>query len=266
MPCQRPPIIRKGGKPLYDHKLEQSISRSKRRILELAICNQWDWFVTLTISPEYDRSDLNAWRSRFRDFVKYQRKLGRYIRYLLIPERHRDGAWHLHGFLAGDLELVSFRELLRSGRDVPHRLVVSGFYDWPAYSGRFGFCSLAPVRNQMSASLYIVKYVTKDMIRSVSELGAKVIRHRKPMRPVINIGEIYGRYADLDACLSQDFEFCATGMQYNSSDNLLFGKFAATVYEKLGYEPLFEAAESSLIDLESSEAEADYWQLGFCDI
>lgn len=34
----------------YDKKLDSSVSRAKRVILEKALCNPWDWFCTFTIA------------------------------------------------------------------------------------------------------------------------------------------------------------------------------------------------------------------------
>ena len=43
-----------------DTKLEESISRAKRVIYEIARCNEWDFFITLTVnSKKYDRTDLD---------------------------------------------------------------------------------------------------------------------------------------------------------------------------------------------------------------
>ena len=34
------------------NKLQNSLSRSRSAVLELALCNPWSYFVTLTLSPE----------------------------------------------------------------------------------------------------------------------------------------------------------------------------------------------------------------------
>ena len=40
-------------------KLASSLSRTRRRVYELATCNDWDWFGTFTVdAASYDRSDL----------------------------------------------------------------------------------------------------------------------------------------------------------------------------------------------------------------
>ena len=43
----------------HDEKLDSSISRTKRVILEKALCNEWDWFCTLTISPDKYKFQIN---------------------------------------------------------------------------------------------------------------------------------------------------------------------------------------------------------------
>ena len=53
-----------------DSKLEQSISRSKRNILELAMCNDWDYFVTITgDSKKIDRYNVEDYKKRWKKLV-----------------------------------------------------------------------------------------------------------------------------------------------------------------------------------------------------
>ena len=88
--------------------LERSRRRAAARIKDIALCSNFEWFVTLTLSAEMiDRYDYD----------KVIRKLGIYLsnrvqrqnlRYLLVCERHKDGALHFHGFFGGlpDKEFV----------------------------------------------------------------------------------------------------------------------------------------------------------------
>lgn len=60
---------RKGS--ISDVKSENNISRAKSRVFELALCNEWDIFLTFTLDPKkYDRDDLK----------KFQKDLGQFIR------------------------------------------------------------------------------------------------------------------------------------------------------------------------------------------
>ena len=140
-----------------EEKLETNLIRARSTVRDLAYCNKWDWWCTLTINKEKrDRNDLKAYRKAFKRFVSDLRKQGNPIRYLLVAERHKDGNWHMHGFLAGVHGVM------------PNKY---GYWDWPDYYDKFGYISLSRIKSKERAANYIVKYMTKDLERSVKELG-----------------------------------------------------------------------------------------------
>lgn len=157
-------------------KMDESLSRSRRTIFELAFCNPWEHFATLTISPEHhDRHDLPGTYKRLAKWLNnYNSRLGTAVRYLLIPEPHKDGAWHFHGLLLGlpPPHLTPFtlqdhiprrlKDMLRAGREL---------YTWPAYAGAFGFVSLEAIRDLNRCASYMTKYITKDLRQSSVELN-----------------------------------------------------------------------------------------------
>lgn len=75
--------------------------RARAKLRRLALANQFEYFVTLTLDPaRIDRYDskvvikaLGQWADNM------VRRHG--LRYILVPERHKDGALHFHGFMAG---------------------------------------------------------------------------------------------------------------------------------------------------------------------
>lgn len=161
-------------------KLEENIIRAKSKIYELAICNDWELFATFTLNKEkYNRYDLDKFVSDFsREFLKsYNRKHKLKIKYFVIPEKHKDGAWHLHGFFMGlpiehlkEFNEVDYIELppyilkkIRKGEKV---------YDWLPYVDKFGWCDLEPIKNHEACSKYVTKYIVKDLSKSVTEVGA----------------------------------------------------------------------------------------------
>lgn len=158
-------------------KSDNNISRAKNRVFELALCNPWNIFLTFTLDPKkYNRNDLGKFRKDLSQFVRdYNKKYGLAIKYLLIPEEHKKGGWHMHGFLMGlpDEHLRLFtlseklpkyiREKLKSGQAV---------YEWEPYRKKFGFCDLEVVKDQFAVSAYVTKYITKDLDRTVRESGA----------------------------------------------------------------------------------------------
>jgi hypothetical protein len=166
---------RKGS--VSDVKSDNNISRAKNRVFELALCNPWNIFLTFTLDQKkYNRNDLGKFRKDLSQFVRdYNKKYGLAIKYLLIPEEHKKGGWHMHGFLMGlpDEHLRLFtlseklpkyiREKLKSGQAV---------YEWEPYRKKFGFCDLEVVKDQFAVSAYVTKYITKDLDRTVRESGA----------------------------------------------------------------------------------------------
>ena len=213
-------VLSKGENKHYDKKLDCSLSRSRSLLLAKALCNKWDWFCTFTIDQtKYDRYSLNTWYKDFSQFIRDERKRGYSIRYLFVPEMHKDGAWHLHGFMSGDMELQSFLEYRKAGNKVKQSLIDHGFYNWPSYQKKFGFCSFGPIRSPVRSAFYISKYITKDNSRLVTDLGAKMFYSSVGLNVAAKAGDIYGDSSYLNEYLTQDYEFCKIGMT-KVSDNL----------------------------------------------
>lgn len=149
---------------IHGYKLDASLIRTRSTIFELAYCNPWTLFITLTLNPKkWDRTDLKGYQKSLTRWIRYyNQKHGLEIKYLLVPELHDDGeSWHMHGFLMG----------------LPESHLVendNGFKDWLPYREKFGYMSLDSIRSHEGVSKYITKYVTKDMSKSVSEVNANM--------------------------------------------------------------------------------------------
>lgn len=83
--------------------LRASMRRSKKQIYYLARSNVWEWFVTLTLDgKKIDRYDFeNASKKVRKWFENIKRRKAPDLYYLIVPEQHKDGAWHFHGLLGG---------------------------------------------------------------------------------------------------------------------------------------------------------------------
>lgn len=129
---------------------------------------------------------------------------------------HSDGAWHMHG-LFSDLApfLVSFAEERKQGMLVPDNLVNNGYFDWPSYRSKFGYCSFGLLRNQVAAAFYVTKYISKDMSKL---LGAHSYIPSRGLERPSKHGEIYGACFPLDRFLVNDYQFVKTGMTKVSDD------------------------------------------------
>lgn len=201
----------------YDHKLDNSISRARSRILELGLCNKWEYFCSFTIDPKkYDRFNLNAFYLDFSQFLRDQRKKGFPIKYILVPERHEDGAWHLHGLMSDLPPLVPFSDQLASGLKVPLDLVNGGYLNWVEASRKFGYCSLGLIKSPIKSAFYMSKYMTKDNERLVTDKGQKLFRCSTGLNRKRKLGNHIMQDDRLDALLTHHYKFVSLGITKQS--------------------------------------------------
>ena len=89
---------------------EASADRARRRaatkVRDLALSNRFRWFVTLTLDRErIDRYDVGVITKKLNQVMdNLVRRRG--LAYVLVPERHKDGAVHFHGFFTDAVRAV----------------------------------------------------------------------------------------------------------------------------------------------------------------
>ena len=95
------PAPREKGVKSEGADMVRSMRRARAKLRRLALANDFQYFVTLTLDPakidRYDGAAVTKALSRWCDNMV--RRHG--LRYILVPERHKDGAFHFHGFMAG---------------------------------------------------------------------------------------------------------------------------------------------------------------------
>lgn len=171
-----------------DTKINESILRSKTKIFELAYCNHWDYFFTGTLNPnKQDRTDLELFHKQLTQWLRdYNKKYDLNIKYLLIPERHKDRkSWHIHGFISGlPVEhLIQFKVGDKMGKSLSEKVLNGDIvYNWVSYFRRFGFCDLEPIKNHEAVSKYVTKYINKELASSVTQLNAHTYYHSRGLK------------------------------------------------------------------------------------
>lgn len=144
-----------------DFKSEESkrvaMTRAKNNIYYIARSNVWEWFVTLTLDKnKIDRYDYELLSRKVRKWFEHLReRKAPDIYYLIVPERHKDGAWHFHALIGGStgLDFVESGHVDKSGN------MIYNFENW-----KFGFSTATRVQDTARVSSYIAKYVTKTLI------------------------------------------------------------------------------------------------------
>ena len=131
---------------------ERSMRRARAKVRRLALSNDFRWFVTLTLDPQkIDRYDpatvvkkLGQWCSN------HVKRNG--LKYILVPERHKDGALHFHGFFNDALEAVASGHHAKSGQPI---------YNLPQWE--LGFTAAVEVYGEYSAAVAdVCKYIGKQ--------------------------------------------------------------------------------------------------------
>lgn len=168
------PAPREAGKKSEGADRERSMRRARANLRRLALANEFDWFVTLTLDPakvdRFDPKAIMATANRWLDNMV--RRHG--LRYILVPEQHKDGAFHFHGFFAGDgLEAIDSGTMKLPGVKQPKRpRSEAQRAQWLADGGRIvynlpqwplGFTTAMELYGEYSGAVaYICKYVGKQ--------------------------------------------------------------------------------------------------------
>lgn len=207
-------LRRKENQVHNEVKLANNYSRARSMILQYALCNPWDHFFTGTLDKQkYNRYQLDRYASQLMQWIRDKRKsYNAKFQVLLIPEPHHDGAWHMHGLIYGlpDQVLRPFRP------PEPQALIRGGFLNWPDYQKKFGFCSLAPIKDPVATAYYITKYVSKDLSRRSGDLGKHLYFHSRPLNKADPVSDVYFYDGRLDRYCTNDFDFVKTGMVHNA--------------------------------------------------
>lgn len=221
----------------YDSKLNEAFCRAKSMVLQYALCNPWEFFFTGTLDEtKFDRHDLDAYQRKLSQFIRDKRKeYGTQVQYLLIPEQHKDGAWHIHGMLSG----LPGSVLRRFRPPEPRKLVNSEYLNWPDYQEKFGFCSLGPIKHPVATAFYITKYVSKELSQRGGDLGKHLYFHSRPLQKAEHVSSVYLPNAGLDAVCVHDHDFCKTGMVQDAAWTF---PYQWDGVEAAHEEPLFPAA------------------------
>lgn len=143
---------REAGKKSEGADMERSMRRARAKLRRLALANQFEYFVTLTLDPakidRYDGEAVTKALGRWCDNMV--RRHG--LRYILVPERHKDGAFHFHGFFAGKGLEVADSGIFFDGRPV---------YNLPQWT--LGFTTAQRLYGEYHAAVgYCCKYIGKQ--------------------------------------------------------------------------------------------------------
>lgn len=159
-----------------ERALRVSLKRTVDKIYDYANSNNWKWFCTFTFSQDnVERTDYEQISKKFTQWLNNMRK--RYcadMKYLVVPERHKDGSWHFHG-LFSDCDGLKFMEAInnqefykgKKNKFYLEPLKRKGEQVYNIKNFKLGFTECTKVKDTKKVSNYILKYVTKDIIKDI---------------------------------------------------------------------------------------------------
>lgn len=130
-----------------------SRSRTKRRIREICLCNDFEYFVTITISskiPEYNRFELENCVYNCKKFMHKLKRKSIDFKFIFVIEEHKKGGYHFHGMMKnlprGDIYINDKGYLSSRTLD------------------KLGYNSFSRVNNYNACCNYITKYICKNPV------------------------------------------------------------------------------------------------------
>lgn len=151
-PTPRPPAGRE-RKASVD--IDRSQRRARARLRQLALSNQFEYFVTLTVNPsKFDSFDAKIVAKKTQKWLNNM--VSRYgLSYILVSEQHKSGRWHWHGFVRGNLRMVDSNHRDKDGHIV---------YNWPQWA--YGWSTAIALYGDYNRAVgYVCKYIGKDSAR-----------------------------------------------------------------------------------------------------
>ena len=151
-----------------DKSIRESMQRAKEKIYGYIMANDWAYWATQTFNPNViDRFDLDEIISKYNKRLR-NLKSRNYaeLKWLIVPEQHEDGAYHLHMFMSG----IPADRLKYSGRDYYSSDKKRPIYNW-LDTEDFGFNYYLYIGEldsleRVKMAKYVTKYITKDLAKN----------------------------------------------------------------------------------------------------
>lgn len=176
-----------------------SMHRTINTVYELSRSNTWEYFFTMTFDGSIvDRYDYDVCAKKLTQWLNGVRKLyAPDMVYLVVPERHKDGAFHFHGLFSN----IGRLPLKDSGIRKNNRII----YNLPTY--KFGFTTVSMVGDSGRASNYVCKYITKELC-SVTSGKKRYWVSRNAKRPEVETfmleGELFDKLMNFNGHIEYD--------------------------------------------------------------
>jgi len=164
-----------------EDNIQRSLRRSKTTVQDIILSNDFDLWCTFTFDKrKLDRYNSSKCKSVMSNWLFNQRTHSPDLKYIIVPEKHKDGAIHFHALISN-----YHGTLIDTGHKTKNQQTI-----YKAQSYKSGFTEFVKLdTNKEAIAKYITKqYLTKDMILFPSQ--KRFWASRNLIRPVSHINGI----------------------------------------------------------------------------
>lgn len=217
-----------------ERSAKNSLNRTKQNIYKFSRQADWEYFITLTFDgSKVNRYDFDECMGKANNWFNNQKKRkAPDLKYLFVPEQHKDGAWHIHGVIAdvGEMSFADSGRVAIGEKAYRRSDVNSEFATIYNLSGwRFGFSTATRVRDKYKVASYITKYITKDLCEST--FGKKRYYRSRNIPEPIEKGFIV-EPKDFDSFMTEMVDSFGCGMVYQKEVNGLYQSVTYRFYQE----------------------------------
>lgn len=195
-----------------EDNLKKSINRTKTTISDYVLCNDFNIFATFTFDPkiitEQKRHDFEYCSNLLSEWLRveqqnHQRNHKSKFRYLVVPEKHKNGAWHFHALIADYKNpIAKFKEQSNKYFSIRTDKNLNKSYFFKRYNlGRNEF-QIIKSKDRMAS--YIKKYITKSLLQYAGKKRYWSSRNLKKPAIFYNIFK-YDKISDINITYDCDF-------------------------------------------------------------
>lgn len=208
--------------------------RAKRKIRQLCLANQFEFFTTITVnSLNADRYSLEECELQLKKLLNKIKRKNKDFKYIIIIEKHKDGAFHFHGLTADFPE----DELYFNDNNYLscHTLDNLGFNSFlkiqEDYEKNYSYAKVIT---------YITKYIEKDCTKSTgNQLYFRSRNLKNSLRVQLNLSQFNLFFPDFEFDYSDNEFLQKSFYDYDNINDREFIKKLALVsneVEKFGTE------------------------------
>ena len=173
-PSQTHKTSNRGKSMNRQESLQSSSARSKRNMMKLVLVNQFTHFFTPTFghnfcpkpcpkTPEHcTRYNHELLRDKLRNWLKAMKRKYPDFEYIVVFEKHKDGALHVHGVYKGYTGPLIQQIATKGPQKGKQKLDESGRPVFTLGDYKFGFCDVTEIGDLEKTANYLRKYMSKE--------------------------------------------------------------------------------------------------------